>query len=106
MQFSHIVVLITVPSLEVGEEISTCLVEKKLAACVNIIQGISSIYQWQGNIEKDEENLLIVKTQIGLLDQVIAEVSDTHPYDLPEVIALPIIAGSQDYLNWIDESTT
>jgi periplasmic divalent cation tolerance protein len=105
MEYSSIVVLITVPSPEVGEEISTSLVEKKLAACVNIIPEISSIYQWQGTIEKDRENLLLVKTRIGLLDKIIVEISDIHPYDLPEVIALPIIAGSQDYLNWIDEST-
>ena len=105
MEYSNIVVLISVPSPEVGEIISTSLVEKKLAACVNIIPEITSIYKWQGKIEKDRENLLLVKTRIGLLDQIIAEVSDTHPYDLPEVIALPIFAGSQDYLNWIDEST-
>ena len=106
MNYSHIVVLITVPSREFSEEISHALVKDQLAACVNIIPGIFSIYQWKGGIESDNEFLLIAKSRTALLDKIVATVKKFHPYDVPEVIALPIIAGSDDYMAWIDESTS
>jgi len=106
MSYSHIVVFITVPSREVGETISHALVNNQLAACVNIVPGISSIYQWKGSIESDKELLLVAKSRTPLLDKIIAAVKQHHPYEVPEVIALPIIAGSDDYMAWIDESTS
>jgi len=106
MNYSNIVVFITVPSRESGEKISHALVKDKLAACVNIIPGIFSIYQWNGNIESDNELLLISKSRTALFDKIVTTVRKHHPYDVPEVIALPIIAGSDDYMAWIDESTS
>ena len=106
MQYSHLVVYITVPSQEVGQQIATVLVESSLAACVNIIPGVSSIYHWQGGIEQDDELLLIAKTRAILLDQFVSEVKKIHPYEVPEVIAMPIVAGSSEYLAWINEGTT
>ena len=106
MWYSHFVVYITVPSREVGQEIATVLVEGKLAACVNIIPGITSIYGWQGEIEQDEELLLVAKTRADLFDRLATAVKRIHPYEVPEVIALPIVAGSNEYLAWIDVETS
>ena len=105
MQYAHIVVYITVPSLEVGEQIANMLVESKLAACVNILPGVVSVYQWQGEVHQDEEHLLIVKTRADNFDQLATEVKRNHPYDVPEIIALPIVAGSNEYLAWINGET-
>jgi periplasmic divalent cation tolerance protein len=104
MDDSHIVVLITAPSMEVAKETSASLLESRLAACVNIVPQVLSIYKWEGEIHEDTEVLLIVKTRREVFaDQLISAVKSTHPYDVPEIIALPIIAGAKDYLNWIDE---
>ena len=105
MDFDQVVVFITVPSREVAQQIANLLVESNLAACVNIIPGISSIYQWQGEVEQDSELLLVAKTQRALFDQLVAAVVKNHPYDVPEVIALPIVAGSEEYLTWIRNET-
>ena len=105
MDFDQVVVFITVPSREVAQQIANLLVESNLAACVNIIPGISSIYQWQGEVEQDSELLLVAKTQRALFDQLVAVVVKNHPYDVPEVIALPIVAGSEEYLTWIRNET-
>lgn len=105
MQYSHIVVYITVPSREVGQQIASLLVETDLAACVNIIPDVSSIYQWQGSIEQDDELLLIAKTSAACFDRLATAVKKVHPYDIPEVIAMPIVSGSNEYLAWIDEGT-
>ncbi|MFX1519068.1 MAG: divalent-cation tolerance protein CutA [Promethearchaeota archaeon] len=85
------------------EKIAHDLVEKKMAACVNIFD-IASIYWWKNNIEQDNEALGIIKTRKDLIESVIEEVKANHSYECPEVIAIPIIAGSKDYLDWIDES--
>lgn len=105
MQYHYILVYVTVPTQEVGEAIANMLVEKKLAACVNIIPGISSLYHWQGAIEQDDELLLIAKTKYTHFDRLATAVKQAHPYDVPEVIATPIIAGSNEYLAWIDTET-
>ena len=106
MQIEYVVVLITVPSLEVGEKISDELLEKKLAACVNIVPSIHSIYAWQGQVLSDQEVLLVVKTRAELFDEyLVPTVKALHPYDVPEIIALPIVLGSQDYLDWIAAET-
>ena len=103
---NHLVVFITVPSVEIGQKIADALVDQGLAACVNIISPINSIYMWQGKKQSDEETLLIVKTTQGLFsEKLVPVVKEIHPYDVPEIIALPIILGSENYLNWIDEST-
>ena len=106
MEQSFIVVLITVPTRETGQEIANLLLERKLAACVNIISPITSIYTWEGQPHTDEEALLIVKTRRDLFeDQLIPAVQAVHPYEVPEIIALPILMGSRRYLDWMDEVT-
>ena len=107
MDNSHIVVLITAPSMDAAKEISALLLERQLAACINIIPQVLSIYIWEGEIHEDAEFLLIVKTrQEVFANQLISAVKTIHPYDVPEIIALPIIAGEKDYLGWIDEVTS
>ncbi len=100
----YIVVYITVPDFETGKKIAKTLVEEKLAACVNITSQINSIYFWQGNIEDDTEHLLIIKTRKDVFEKLENRVKELHPYTVPEIIAMPIVLGSKDYLNWIDET--
>ncbi len=106
MKLEHIVVLITTPSAEVGERIAAALLAQKLAACVNILPSITSIFAWQGEVQNDQESLLLVKTRADLFhDQLVPAVKDLHPYDVPEIIALPVVMGSQSYLDWIAAET-
>lgn len=101
----EIVVFITAPNEEEAAGIARALVESRHAACVNIIKNIRSIYSWQGNVEDDSEILMIVKTRKSLFSSLSAKVKDIHSYDVPEIIALPIIDGSEEYLRWLREST-
>jgi len=94
----------TVPNAVVGKKIATQLLEKKLAACVNIIPGVTSIYVWKGNVECDDELMLKIKTRATLVDQLCAAVRTLHPYDVCEVVAVPIEGGNPPYLQWLDES--
>ena len=98
-------VFVTVPSIEVGKKIASGLVSKKLAACVNIIPQITSIYEWEGKINEDSELLLMIKTQTHLFEDLSKFVKENHPYDVPEVIGLSIDQGSQSYLDWIKQVT-
>ena len=101
-----VVVLITAPSKEVGKQIARVLVEHKIAACVNILSPINSLYVWAGQFYDEEEVLLIAKTRIGLFDdKLVPTVKAIHPYEVPEIIALPVEAGLHSYLNWIAEAT-
>mgnify|MGYP001773478996 CR=1 FL=1 len=100
----YIVVLVTVPSKDVGIEIARSLINNKLAACVNVIDGLRSIYYWRGEVEEDNEALLIIKSRRDKLDGLIRHVRERHPYRVPEIIALPIIGGFSDYLRWINEA--
>jgi len=99
-----IVVFITTPVNESGK-IARILVDERLAACVNIISEIRSIYRWQGKIEDESESLLIVKTTPERMNDLKSRVLELHPYDVPEIIALPVADGLQKYLNWISAST-
>jgi periplasmic divalent cation tolerance protein len=101
----NIVVYITAPSEEDAVMIARALVEQKLAACVNIVRNIRSIYSWQGKIEDDMEVLMIAKTQKKHFDALSEKVKELHSYDVPEIIAMPILKGSDDYLEWIKDST-
>jgi periplasmic divalent cation tolerance protein len=85
-----------------SEYISNQLVSNKLAACVNIVDNIKSIYTWDGKVETSQEQLLIIKTRTDLLPEVKAKILELHPYDCPEIIASPITAGNPDFLSWID----
>ncbi len=100
----YIVVLCTCPDLDVSEKIANHLVENKIAACVNITSKINSVYFWQGVVERDTEYLLIIKTKSKLFEKLENEIKSLHPYTVPEIIAMPVILGSKDYLNWIDET--
>jgi len=107
MPDEFIVVLITVPSQQAGEDIARLLVERKLAACVNILPTVRSIYSWKGAIQYDEEALLLVKSRAELFaDQLLPAVKAAHPYELPEIIALPIVMGLPGYLDWIVAETS
>jgi periplasmic divalent cation tolerance protein len=107
MDNQFVVVFITVPSREEGKKIATYLVERKLAACVNVLGPIESIYTWNGELTTDEEALLVVKTNMQIFEgQFIPAVKEIHPYDVPEIIALPILKGSKDYLDWIQRETS
>ena len=99
------VVLITVPNSEVAEKIANMLVSEHLAACVNIVPDITSIYLWEGKICKDKELLLIVKTRASLMEKLVGAVRKVHPYTTPEIIALPIVAGFDGYLKWVEDVT-
>lgn len=105
MHVDFIIVLITSPSEQVGERIAQVLLKDKLAACVNIIPNIKSIYAWKGEVQNDEEVLLVVKSRAELFDHLVPAVKAIHPYEIPEIIAFPLILGSQDYLDWITNET-
>lgn len=106
MDKEYIIVLITTPSKEVGEKIANTLLDKKLAACVNMMAPILSLYTWEEKINCDDEVLLIVKSRADLFESdLIPVVQAEHPYDVPEIIALPILMGSASYLAWIDDVT-
>ena len=106
MEFKYILVMVTTPTRETGQQIINMLIEKKLAACVNMISPVNSCYLWKGKSYEEEEVLLIVKTRAELFeDELVPAIKGIHPYDVPEIIALPIIMGSQSYLDWIGEMT-
>jgi periplasmic divalent cation tolerance protein len=106
MTTPYSIVLITVPTRVIARSIARHLIEKGLAACVNLIPSIESIYSWEGNIQTDEEILMVVKTRAEMVEsELIPAVKSIHPYDVPEILALPIEAGSQSYLDWIKEVT-
>lgn len=100
-----VIILVTCCSSEEAEAIGNLLVAKRLAACVNVIPEVQSIFFWEKKISKEKEVLLIAKTRRELFEPVAKEVKKLHSYDLPEIIALPIEAGSDEYLNWIREET-
>ena len=97
-----IVVLSTCGSAEEGARIARALVEKKLAACVNVIPAVRSFYQWKGAIEDEQELLLVIKSSRGLFNQLRVEIEKLHSYEVPEVIAVPIVEGSEGYLEWLE----
>ena len=101
-----IVALVTVGTREEGERIADALVPESVAACVNIVGPIRSIYHWQGTLHHDEELLLIIKTRRELFDRLAARVRALHSYDNPEVVALPIVAGAEEYLGWVRVTTS
>ena len=97
-----IIVLITAGSEEEAHKIAELLVNEKKAACVNIVPGIDSLFWWEGKIDSARESLLLVKTKAPLFPEIVELVKRTHSYEVPEIIALHIIAGSEDYLKWLD----
>ena len=102
---NKIVVFITAPQGEPGVKLARALVEERLAACVNILPDVRSIYSWKGELCDDGEILLVVKTRASLFEKLRERVSSLHPHEVPEVIALPLVAGHPPYLDWVEEMT-
>jgi periplasmic divalent cation tolerance protein len=96
-----IVVFSTCASPEEAERIARRLVDARLAACVNIVPGIRSIYRWQGNVEDAAEQLLVIKSSRAAFPALCAEIEKLHPYEVPEILALPVVDGSEKYLSWL-----
>jgi periplasmic divalent cation tolerance protein len=96
-------ILNTCPDQQTANSIATALVEQGLAACVNIVPGIQSVYRWQGKIERQGEYLLLIKASSDAFSSISARIVELHPYELPEVIAVTIGNGLQPYLDWINE---
>lgn len=101
----YIITLITAPNEEEASHISHTLVEEKLAACINIIPAVRSIYRWEGRIADEKEVLLIVKTKRGLFEPLKKRVKELHSYSVPEIIAVTLIEGDEQYLSWLEQET-
>ncbi|OGO03064.1 MAG: hypothetical protein A2Y59_06430 [Chloroflexi bacterium RBG_13_52_14] len=101
---NSIVVLITTGSEQEAHKIARLLIEERKAACVNIVPGVDSVFRWKGKIGSARESLLLVKTRAPLLSDIISLVKEVHSYEVPEIIALPITGGSEDYLRWLDSA--
>jgi len=99
------VVLVTVPNVEVAYSIAKTIVKEKIAACVNVIPEIRSIYTWEEDVCDEPEALMIIKTRRQLFEKLKERVTELHPYDVPEIIALPLVDGIKDYLSWVLEVT-
>ena len=102
---NHIVVYVTAANTEAAAELARVLVGERLAACGNVIGSLRSIYRWQGKIEDENEALLVLKTRASLFEALKDRILQLHSYEVPEVIALPVVAGHKPYLDWIDENT-
>ena len=100
----YTLIMVTASSREEAEKIATTLLEKKLIACANILGPVSSRFWWQGKIDSAEEYIIFMKTKRELFDQVADNVKQLHSYEVPEIIALPIVEGTKPYLEWINSS--
>jgi len=100
-----VVVFITTATAEEAQRIANILVSGRKAACVNIVPQVHSRFWWQGKIDSADEALMVVKTKAALLDEIIKLVKENHSYEVPEIVALPIVGGNRDYLKWIDNQT-
>ncbi len=100
----RVVALSTVGTAGDAERIARALVERRLAACVNVVPKVVSVYRWKGEVHRDEERLLVIKTRRERLDALREALVGIHPYEVPELVALPIEAGHEPYLAWLDEA--
>ena len=100
----HVVLSTIAP--EAAETLASQLIEERVAACVNILPGVTSVYHWQGEVHRDDETLLVIKTSAEALPQVMKRVSELHPYDVPEIVALDASAVHPPYAAWISANTT
>jgi len=100
---AYIVLFITTATAEEAQRISKVLLNQRKVACVNIVPKVSSLFWWQDKLDSAQESLLIVKTKASQLNEIVRLVKELHSYDVPEIIALPIAGGNQDYLEWIDK---
>ncbi len=102
---NYIIILCNTNSKDSAETIATYLIKESLAACVNIIPKITSIYKWQNKIENDEEYLMLIKTKKELFDKVKEKIQILHPYEVPEIISIDISNGNSEYLKWLNNNT-
>ena len=100
----YVVIFITAKNTAEANRIVAQLIEDKLAACVNIIKGVKSVFWWEGKVDKSDEVLLVVKSKKSLFSKLQKAVKKLHSYTVPEIIALPVVAGNKDYLDWIGQS--
>ena len=103
---SYIVLFITAATTDEAQQIAKVLLEQKKVACVNVVPRISSYFRWQNKLDSAQESLLIVKTKSSVFAEIVNLVKKVHSYDVPEIIALPILDGNQDYLEWIEKNTS
>lgn len=99
-----VMVVVTAPSHDAADGIVTTIVEERLAACGNIVPGVTSVYRWKGAVQRDSEVLILFKTTRAVLAQMMTRVSEIHPYDVPEVLAVPVTAGLEAYTAWVAAS--
>jgi periplasmic divalent cation tolerance protein len=105
MNLSPLLILCTCPDQVTAERIAETLVGERLAACVNLVPGLTSVYRWEGRIQRDTELLLLIKTRAAVYPLLEARIRELHPYQTPEIIALPIQTGTAAYLDWIADNT-
>ncbi len=105
MSHKHYLIYNTCPDQATAERIATLLVDESLAACVNIIPGLTSIYQWAGETQREAEVLLLIKSSIDTYPALEKRLCQEHPYELPEIIAVPIVAGHPPYLQWVEKNS-
>ncbi len=103
MSTHYRLILCTCPDRDTALRLAEALVEERLAACVNLLPGLTSVYRWEGRIQHDSEVLLLIKTVEARVEPLTDRLRLLHPYEVPEIIALPIVSGSSDYLNWVSE---
>jgi periplasmic divalent cation tolerance protein len=99
------VVLVSVPDAEAGRRLARTLLEERLVACANLVPGVTSLYRWEGEVQEDDEVLLVMKTGSGLVPQLSARIPELHPYELPEVLALGVTDGLPAYCRWVLDET-
>ena len=99
----YIQVATSVETYEGGQKLAEILLQKRLAACIQIIGPMTSHYWWQGKIEKSSEHLLLIKSKRNLYDELEKSIKENHPYDVAEILAMPVLTGNSDYLNWLNE---
>lgn len=104
MSASHVMIVVTAESEEQAQRIADALLCRKLVACANIVKKVQSFFWWQGKVDQSKELMLVMKSREELLGEVVRLVKENHSYEVPEVVALPIIGGNPEYLRWIDES--
>ena len=96
------VVLVTAPDLESADRLALKLLEERLVACANVLGGVRSVYRWEGELRRDDEVLMVLKTVAAAVPSLTERVAELHPYDVPEVLAVPVVAGLDAYLGWVD----
>jgi len=102
---AHRVVLVSTPGAEAGRQLARVLVEERLAACGSVVPAVTSVYRWQGAVEEEEEALVVLKTAADRVEALTRRTRELHPYDVPEILALPVSAGNPAYLEWVIEET-